>query len=440
MAASADATPRPALPPGTYLGVLLSGSVLLPLVLQLWPRVVIGPVPGAGVVMIAFLAGAIIIWLREPRLGRSARGVSAFLLALLALWLYLLVLLLIRPEEVSIPAILPPLLLTMLWLRPLTRVSATWAADLFASVTIVVLAVSLSAEVVGLVGSWYGPNADLARLDQGAYWVPLAGPLGLDGRWAGPFVHPNLLGPVGAFLLVFGLARRGWRRVVFGVAGALVLLLAGSRTSFMGALGGVLALTACWWLARPTRLPGWLRVWIVLVPLTAAAAALFLVNPGLTGRTSVWPTMIDMWRDSPVTGVGDAGFADAIADGALPGWATHGHNVLLDAVVRTGLLGLALVVAVLGIALIVTLRGARHGHGVGLGIVVMLLVSSMTDTTLFWRYLTVPVAALVLAVLMSARNPVPRPTSAPHPSEPAPPPAPAQAPGSDQDPDRAPTA
>ena len=40
-------------------------------------------------------------------------------------------------------------------------------------------------------------------------------PLGLDGRWAGPFAHPNMAGPVGGFLIVVGLCRRGllqWAR------------------------------------------------------------------------------------------------------------------------------------------------------------------------------------------------------------------------------------
>ena len=419
--------------PGTYLAVLLVGVVLTLLVLQLLPDWRIGPVPGVALVVVAYLALAVVAWAREPRTPRPEGLLAWFLLAYLLQWIVLMSLLAVRQEEVSVTALVTPVLVLMVWFRLPTRAAATRAADVLAVAIVAAVAVALLAEMLGLVGSWYGASgADLAASERGNYWVPLAGPLGLDGRWAGPFVHPNLAGPVGAFLVVFGMTRPRWRRPLFVAVGALVLVLASSRTSLVSVAAGLLVLLAAWWFPRPGALPRWLRTVVVSLPAVVFALALVIVNPGMTGRTSVWPVMADLWRDAPLLGIGDAGFEAAVASGRLPAWAHHAHNVLFDAGVRTGVIGLALALAVLVLALVITVGAAARGHGVGLALVVVLLVGGLADTILHWRFVTVPAAVLILAVLMSARPASPS-------VAPAAPPPPARARGTDRAPDPAPS-
>lgn len=426
--------------PGAYLFVLLAGAVVLLLLLQLLPGWTVGSVPGVAFVVLGYVVVAVVAWWREPATGRATGALSWFVLAYLVLWIFLMVLVILRLETVAVTAVIAPLVLGLVWLKPPTRATAVWVTDALAIVVLAVATVSLAAQVLGWVGSWYGPNGVALALDESSrYWIPLAGPLGLDGRWAGPFVHPNLAGPVGAILLVYGATRRGWRCALFVVAGVLVLLLASSRTATVAAGAGLLTVVAAWWVERPGRIPRSLRATVVAVPAVVMAVLLVIANPGLTGRTTVWPVMADLWREHPVLGIGDAGYAEAIRTGALLSWADHAHNVFFDALVRTGVVGLGLVVLVVGLALVITARGVGYARGAGIAVVVTLIVGSLADTILHWRYVEVTSAALLLAVLMSADDSARVSPSEQRQTAPTPPRDPAPAPGTGPGPDPAPT-
>jgi O-antigen ligase len=125
----------------------------------------------------------------------------------------------------------------------------------------------------------------------------------------------------------------------------------------------------------------------------------------LTGRTTAWPIYLELWRGSPWTGTGADGIYAAIYDGVLPAWATHAHNLVLDALTRYGLLVGALAVAVLVIAAVATTPAARRGRPLGLAIVALTVVAGLGHTTIGWVYPEVPLLALVLAVLASASSP-----------------------------------
>jgi O-antigen ligase len=385
-----------------YLSVLFASTVLAIVLADVAPDGMVGPVAGIALVVLAGLVAAIVLWARTPSDGPLDGLTAWFVLAWLVLWLFLLTLTVVRVEEVSILAVVLPVVLVLVWRKPPSPVAALAAGDVLAGCATVAVVLTLALEMAGVVGSWYGPDgAALAAEDRSTYWLPLADLLGLDGRWAGPFVHPNLAGPVGAFLLVFGLTRRGLRRVVFAAVGVLVLLLTSSRTSQLSAVVGIVVIVAVWWLTRPSGLGRPARVFLLAAPLVAFVAALVIVNPTLTGRTSVWPVMTQLWEGAPVLGIGDQGFADAIEAGLLPPWAHHGHNIVFDALVRTGVVGVAFVLVVLALALVITTGAARRGQAVGLALVATLIVGGMADTTLHWRFLTVPMAVLLVAVLAS---------------------------------------
>ena len=139
------------------------------------------------------------------------------------------------------------------------------------------------------------------------------------------------------------------------------------------------------------------------------------LNPGLTGRSEVWPVFADLSRQAPLLGVGKQGITDAIADGSLPSWATHAHNVAFDALVRYGILGCALVLLVLVIATTMGVQAARAGRGAaGIAIVTALVVGGLADTTIQWGFWVNTTYALILAALISASLPQ-RPASDPTP-------------------------
>jgi len=388
-----------------YLAVLFVGDVAAQVVNQIVPEdAASGALSPALLLSIATLASSAVLWFRYRGGFSASPGLRVFLGALLGLWLLAFLLTATRREQVSVMYFAPLFLLAGLWLRPPTEYGALRTADALGWALIASTVVTVALEATGVVPSWYERSdlGGLAESDRSFYWLPLREVLGLDGRWAGPFVHPNLAGPLGAALLVFGLGRAGVTRAAFAVVGTGVLLLTGSRNSLVAAAVGVLVLVISWWLRRAGRLPVPLRVTFAAVPVVALLAALYLRDPGFSGRTTVWPEFLRLWGDDRVLGVGQGGIDALIDDGVLPVWAHHAHNVALDTLVRYGIVGLLLMVVVVASAVLIAWRRARSGRATGLALVATLLAGSLADTILHWQYLTTPMAVLVLAVLMSS--------------------------------------
>lgn len=402
-----------------YLAVLLVGALLVDFlvhVLRDWT--ILDGTPGVALVLLGTVIVAAALWWRSTFTQVGDPWVAWPLLLLLAMWVAALAFTIIRDERLSVLAILVPIVLLMVLLKTPDAAAAVGTAQILAWALVVVVLAGVALESLGAVPSLYAtasdPEARLA-MDEATYWLPISDLLGIEGRWGGQFGHPNLAGPIGAFLLVFGVTRSGISRIAFVLVGVLVLLLTSSRTSVIAAAAGLFVVGAVTWLSRPSRLPRGARAAIVLAPVVAVVAVLVVLNPGLTGRTVMWPAAIDVLWTSPITGVGDAGYADAIADGRLPNWAIHAHNVVLDAAVRMGVVGLVLVLAIFVVSVIGATRAARIGRAAPLALIVMLIVGGLTDVNLHWRYLLVPMSVLVLAVLMSGTTTPRPPVEAPAP-------------------------
>lgn len=385
-----------------YLAAVLVGAVLVETTLRIAPDAAFLGAPVAGILVAAYLAGAVTLWWLAPPGPPAAGPLRWFLIAFAVLWAYAYGLTVVRGEEAGASAIVVPVLLAMLLVKPVDGTQARRAGDLFAAALVVASALTVALEALDAIPSWYelDPGRSVA-LDVSMYWLPIDEPLGLLGRWSGPFVHPNLAGAVGAFLLVFGLTRPGLRRLVFASSGVVVLLLSGSRTGQLAGAAGVAVLVATWWVTRPSRWSRPSRIAIAVLPAVLAAAAVVARNPNLTGRTDMWPGAIALWQGDPVLGVGQTGFNEAIAQGTLDPWVVHAHNLWLDAGVRFGAIGLALAVAVTVLAVSMGWSAARHGQGLGLALVAAVAVAGLTDVSVNWRYLALPTAAFLLAVLAS---------------------------------------
>ena len=421
-----------------YLAVLLVGTLIVDFLLYAVPDWTLpNGVQGVAPVFVAVVAIGVVLWLRAPSDAVAPPIVKIVLGCWLAIWLVTLGLEVGRGDTFGINAVMLPVALLLVWGKPPTGAAARRVGDALGLAVVSGAALALALEVTGVVPSWYvDASPGMAEGDRATYWLPLADVLGLDGRWAGPFDNPNLAGPAAALLLVYGVGRRGWQGGVFAATGVVMLLLTSSRTSLVAAAGGLAVLAAIWWLRRPGRLPrGW-RLAVLGLPPLLLVAVVVRANPGLTGRTTVWPTMAELWQESPLTGIGQVGFDSAIESGALPFWAHHAHNVWFDSLVRLGIVGAALVTVLVVVVLLATALPVRRGGSpIGIALVSTLIVGSLTDTNLHWPYLTVPAAFLLVALLV----PQPDPVSGPSPPTQAPEARPSRAPvpGNDPDPDRA---
>jgi O-antigen ligase len=202
-------------------------------------------------------------------------------------------------------------------------------------------------------------------------------------RFSGGEGDPNYLaaGLVAAIALAAGLlasARDPIAKLGLGAAIAAIAAALAATESRGGLIGALVALVAALVLARRQRLQA--AAFGVFV--IAAAGAFFLASPsalhratnfnaGGTGRAELWTVGWRMAGDHPVVGVGLAGFQTAAKDYVRqPGSLQFvrlivdephvTHNVYLQQLAETGIVGLALLLAVIGACLAAAGRAARR--------------------------------------------------------------------------------
>ena len=262
-------------------------------------------------------------------------------------------------------------------------------------------------------------------------------------RLSGVFGADNLkLGLVLASLAPFPLtlaARRfgipGWLLVAAAVG--LVVLLAGARASWL-TLALVLAVSG--WQQFGAR-----RAMVLLAAGGLAVFALSLafsdkfqdrvlrtgaaldggsegLDFALSGRLSIWRTAIDMSLAHPVNGVGVRGFRDAYATYAAKDdpWladvehgaaAFHAHQIVLEVLSETGLMGLLLWFGGAALAWrawrFASPEGRERARAPALALLVTVfpLNTHLAFYSTFWGGLTLLLAALFAGSLLSDRRP-----------------------------------
>ena len=317
-----------------------------------------------------------------------------FMGALLAVWVFAVVIANIHGDAFNLTALLAPLFLLMVWLkRPQSR--DVWrAGDAFAWSLIAMSVAAQLLDWMGLRELRYDFWNRLPFIDQ------IIGPI---GRWEGPFGSSNLAGPIGAFLVAYGLFRCGLSRWAMVLTGGAIVFMSDSRTGYLGVLVALFVAT----IFRPRigryRMTGVRRAVLFAVAVGAFVVLILMLDPTMNGRTTVWSMFWNLFWSSPFVGVGGEGIASAIqGDVPLEGWATHGHNVLMDPLARFGIFGVASLLVALVSALFLTVRAANAGEPVGLVLLACFLAVGMTEDVVDWRYLGVHALPPILAAMLSA--------------------------------------
>jgi len=390
-------------------------------------RIELGQGDGSLLPALIFLIGSaatVVLWLRCESSGRRPALLGAFLALAMALSTAALLRAALRHESVALDAVLAVGLVLMVWVKPPSSTDARRIVDGLAWIFAVTALAALALEASGVLASWYGDGIEgiaTRDFDSSYYWLPLQGPLGIDGRWAGPFEHPNHAGPAGAFLLVVGVARGGRRSWVFIAVGLLVLVLTASRTSAIAALLGTTTALLVMWSARRRSLSPSIPVLAFATP--AALLALLGVTAGkagsvaeegsqlssivsstasLMGRTEVWGAYWRLWQESPLVGVSKDRVLEAVDAGVIPPWARgSAHNLLLDYLARSGILGTVLLLACLTVVAVMAARSARRGQPIALGLIVILATCSITEVLIYWQTLATSTLILWAAVFAS---------------------------------------
>lgn len=224
----------------------------------------------------------------------------------------------------------------------------------------------------------------------------------------------------------FGTA--GW--LLAAAAIGIVILLAGSRASW---ITYALVLLLSGW-----RLLGWKKLLGVFAFGVLVAGALFMVSPqvkervlrtaelastsqqdvdmALAGRTRIWGAATCMIRENPVNGVGTRGFREAFpecdpAPGQRAAWgegpAYHAHQIVLEILSETGILGLLLWLAGAAMAwrawryASAAARDRARPAMLALVVTVFPLNTHLAFYSTFWGGLTLLLAALYAGSLLA---------------------------------------
>lgn len=295
--------------------------------------------------------------------------------------------------------------------------------------------------VATLVGNYVAvilfPNFGIHQLSHD--WDHMSSP-DLAGAWRGIVLQKNFAGAVSAFtVLCFvldGRAIRPWLRWGVVAAAAFFLFMTTSKTSmsitlFSLVLGGVYLRynPAYRMLLIPVLMVAGAAVFLLLQIYWADLAKPLYDRSAFTGRTQIWPPLLNYFRDNPLLGAGYGSFWN-IGIGESPiftyakGWVTglaQGHNGYLDLLVTIGAPGLALAVLATVVAPTARLLASRTvPRGAGALLLAMLTFvagHNFTESSLFDRDAIVQSFLMItLAMVHVVTAASPRPARARRPA------------------------
>jgi len=359
--------------------------------------IVVAAQPFAVVVTYALFGSALTLWVFFRPDQAWPVPFKIFISSLAVLWIAGVARSLAQNDPFSLTALVVGPGLACVALKRSSARFVWMAGDTFA---LGLVSVSALAQVQDLLG---------VREMREQFWIRLpfiADFVGPIPRWEGPFTSPNIAGPVGAFLVVYGLWRSGLLRLTLIASGGVIVLLADSRTGFVAVLLPLVVLLVWRLLRKPHSSKSW-RMGVL--GSAVALAIVFLwgglrVDPTVGGRVEIWIRFLDLWRENWLFGAGRAGIGEVISSGSLPSWADHGHSLPIDVLGRFGLLGIAALLVALVCASLLVGKDARAGNGAALSLLVMFVAAGTTEDLVDWRYLGIHYVPLLLSAMLAAAN------------------------------------
>jgi O-Antigen ligase len=347
---------------------------------------------------------AVALWVPYRRTGRWSNSVFVFLAVVFVAWLYEIIRIQWDQSLFNDTVVTVPVAMALIALKPVGKRDLVIALLVLAYSLIAISGASL---VFGGLG-WM-PNGFQVS-DAGGGRIPLLDLFGVPNRWGGPFESVNYASPIGGLLIVIGASRRGWNRWIILVGGIVVLALGQARTSIFATVAALLVLVM--WSPVVSRLPrpSTIRWFIAGVAALAGTLYVMVVDPTLNGRTPIWSDFLALWHQNSVFGIGDSGVRAYMESRVGTGLVTHSHahSVLLDALVRYGLVLALLTLVIFGIAVYASIRALKSGDPSPLSITVFVILAGSAETIHSWHYWTAYMASLVWVVL-SGVGTVPRP-------------------------------
>jgi O-antigen ligase len=230
------------------------------------------------------------------------------------------------------------------------------------------------------------------------YYFPQAWERYIDGYHGGPGnLSSALIGVFPCLLLAAWYAKRsGWRGVLVLIAALIALVLVAAYTTLNRTIWIALSVQVLVVAAMLVRAR---HMWLVLAVVLLATSAILLriqterggIEIARDPRLALWPEVIDLAKERPLTGYG---FGRGLLRRTLHEefhnnllW--HAHNLFLDTVLQTGVLGLVLLLLLLGAVFREGWLTARSGDAFAMAcgialitVLVGVVIRNLTDTLL----------------------------------------------------------
>ena len=139
------------------------------------------------------------------------------------------------------------------------------------------------------------------------YENPLWGLTGNLARYQGPFSHPNGFGTYIGLMIVLLFASQEKFTRPFVLIGSFLLLLSSSRGSIVAVSTSSLVTVFVWLKCKFGMKKSVPKIQLIILAALSSVALLLLFSSGdktLTGRTYLWASYLEIWKSSPITGVG----------------------------------------------------------------------------------------------------------------------------------------
>ena len=385
-----------ALPPAAVLGQALT------------PGTAVWKGQGLGVLVpLAVTLIAVVLWWGFSRSRGATPLETAFFGLALATWLTVVIRIQADGSLFNLSAFAAPVILLMLWFKPPSLRDLDRAILVLAYGLAFIAVISIPLGFAGLMPN--GFEAADSALCRTSILCDLTGGL---NRWAGPFGSVNYAAPVGGLLVVIGVTQSRWNRIALIVIGMAILLLSQGRSAVFGVLAALVVIVLCGQRVSDSVHRRAIRVFTVLAGVIAVVAYIVIVDPTFNGRSAIWTDFVHLWSTSPLTGVGDSGVRAYVENRVGMVTFTHAHSVLLDTLVRWGVLPALLALSVFIVAFAAAGRAVRTLGSAPLAVVTFVLAAGLTETIHDWAYWSIYLAALAWAVLtygaaatMSVRRP-----------------------------------
>lgn len=278
-----------------------------------------------------------------------------------------------------------------------------WLRNVLAGMTVVVACTALAQVFTGAPQAKFLFGHAIARV---------------GGVLEGPNQLAGYLGVMLAVPLAFAVYRRSTvlERVALAFGG-VALLLTFSRGGWLGAVAVLVVLLA----VRAARERAFAAMcacaaaWVLLLAGTLAVALVWYAhgghavvqavqyNGGLGSRNQLWPAAITLWLQHPLLGVGPGNF-ELLVGALLPGVRTHANGQFLQALAEGGVLGFALLLALVAATLHVLARGRTTLAVAIYAMAIGFWVHELVDTLLlypkvglaYWALVGIAIAAATL--------------------------------------------